>query len=138
MEAYVRDEELQMMALFQYTNKMVGSQDYLGYKIKLRILFISCENKIQISMREENISGQESMSRFLSDFLNSLKKILIHMIASKLINKFHIIDFFSCVVSNHIWIDNNFLFFSFVLLNLLYLWFVLSCFRVFFSLMMWL
>ena len=118
------------MALFQCTNKRVGNQDYFDKMKKLRIFFISSENKIQISMREENISGQESMGRLLSYFLNSLKKILIHMITSKLINKLVVVNLFSCVVSNHIWIDNNFLLLSFVLWNLLYLWLVLGCFGV--------
>lgn len=119
-----------MMALFQYTNKKVGSQDYFDKIKKLRIFFISSKNKIQISVREENIPCQESMSRLLSYFLNSFKKILIHVITSELINKFVVIDLFSCVVSNHIWIDNNLFFLSFILWNLLYLWLVSSCFGV--------
>jgi len=46
-----------MMDPCQYTNKMVGNQDYLINDKMLRIFLKGCKNKVQISMREENISG---------------------------------------------------------------------------------
>ena len=49
------------------------------------------------------------MRALFSDFLDSFQKILIHMIASKLVNKLVIINFLSGIVSNHVRIDNNFL-----------------------------
>lgn len=94
----------------------------------LRVFFISSKNKIQIPMREENISCKESMRLFISDFFNSFKQCFVHMITSELINEFIVIDLFSCGIGNHVRVNNN-LFIRFVLWILVYLWFILFAFN---------
>ena len=61
-------------------------------------------------MREENISGEVLVSRLFGKFLDSGKKIFVHVVAAKLLNKLIVVDFFPCGIGDHVRVNNDLFF----------------------------
>ena len=62
---------LQMMVLFRYRDRRQGSLD-LYMKQYLLIILVSIEDDIKVPMADEDASFEEVMSRFFSQFFNTI------------------------------------------------------------------
>ena len=101
-----RDAVLLKMVLFLCKGKKAGQLD-LCIRKELLVCFTGSEDGIKISMREEDASPDEVMRWLFRILLDSLDLFLSDMIASKLLNKFVVIDFLVGAAGNRIGIDHE-------------------------------
>ncbi len=83
---------------------------YLCIKKWLLIIFVSVENNIEISMRNENFSCKEIVRFFSSQLFDSCHVLLSEFRAPKLLNELIIVYFFIGSGSHCVWIDYKIIF----------------------------
>lgn len=85
-------------------------------------------------MGKENLSGQEFVKWFVGYLLNSCQYLLANVMTSELVYKFFVIDLFSSIVSNHVWVNDKVFLFYLIDICLLYLWLLWLLLAVIFGL----
>lgn len=113
------------MVLFLYRGKKAGQLDLCIVK-ELLVCFAGCEDDIKISMGEEDASSDEVMRWLFGVLLNSLDLLLSDMIASKLLDKLVVVNFFVGAAGDRIGIDHEILLLFLHLLHFLLLDFLLG------------
>ena len=76
-------------------------------------------------MREENVSSQVLMGWLFGNFLDPCHKFFVQVVAAELFNQFIVIDLLSCVVGDHVRVDDDLFFFNWMYDILFCLWFIL-------------
>ena len=61
-------------------------------------------------MGEENISGQVLVGWLFGKFLDSGKKIFVHVVAAELFDQLIVIDLLSCGIGDHVRVNNDLFF----------------------------
>ena len=117
MEAYVPNVMLLMKVLYLYTDKML---EYLDLYIVFYILMIlvSIQDKVKVTMADENSSFEKIVSWSFGQFFNSFNELRCHRITAKLFNEFVIVNLF--VVGGCHCVNPNYNTILIVLFNILF------------------
>lgn len=121
LKIFVEDERQHVTKMKSFWGGSSSCVKIKWWKVWVGVFFKGRENDIQISVREENISGQIFMGWLFGQFLDSAYEVFVQVIASKFFDKFVVVNLFSGGVGDHVRVDDDLFFLSWLL-------FVLFCF----------